>query len=75
MWGCDYGPMAGGWWGGFFPGSLFPLLLWGLVIALIVFIVVRVFRSQVHGPLGPAQDRLDSEAIFEDAIRQGRNLT
>ncbi len=71
MWGCDYGPMSGGWWGGFFQGSLFPPLLWGLVIVLIVFLAIRVFRSQTLGPQGSAQDRFDSEAILKARFAKG----
>ncbi len=71
MWGCDYGPMSGGWWGVFFPGSLFPLLLWGLVIVLILFLAIRVFRSQTRGPQGSAQDRFDSEAILKARFAKG----
>lgn len=71
MWGCDYGPMSGGWWGGFFPGSLFSLLLWGLVILLLVFLAIQIFRSQTHCPRGPAQDRFDSEAILKARFAKG----
>lgn len=71
MWGCDYGPMSGGWWGGFFPGGLFSLLLWGLVIFLIVFFAIRIFKSQTHGPRGPSQDRFDSEAILKARFAKG----
>ena len=70
MWGCDYGPMSGGWWGGLFPGSLFSLLLWGLVIILIVFLAIRIFRPQAHGPRGE-QDRIDSEAILKARFAKG----
>ncbi|MCD6272246.1 MAG: SHOCT domain-containing protein [Deltaproteobacteria bacterium] len=71
MWGCDYGHMSGGWWGGFFPGSLFSLLLWGLVLFLIVFLAIRIFKSQTHGLQGPSQDHLDSEAILKARFARG----
>lgn len=71
MWGCDYGPMSGGWWGGFFPGSLFSLLLWGLVIMLIVLLAIRIFKPQTHGRRGPAQDRFDSETILKARFAKG----
>lgn len=71
MWGCDYGPMTGGWWGGFFPGSIFSLVLWSVVILLIVFLAIRIFRSQIHGLRGPAQDRFDSEAILKARFAKG----
>ena len=71
MWGCDYGPVMGGWWGGFFPGSIFSLLLCGLIIVLVVFLAIRMFRSQTDGRQGPAQDRFDSEAILKTRFAQG----
>lgn len=71
MWGCTHGPMSGGGWGGFFPGSLFSLLLWGLVILLIVFLATRIFRSQSLGPRGLVQDRFDSETILKARFAKG----
>jgi len=71
MWGCDYGSMAGGWWGGFFPGSLLSLLIWGLVLFLIVYVVLRIFRSQTQASQGPFRDRSDSEAILKARFAKG----
>jgi putative membrane protein len=71
MWDCDYGPMAGGWWGGFFPGSLLSLLIWGLVLLFIVYLAVRIFNSQTQNSHGPAQDRIDSQAILKTRFARG----
>ena len=71
MWGCDYGPMTGGWWAGFFPGSLLSLLMWGLVLFLIVYVVIRIFRSQILASQGPFRDRSDSEAILKTRFAKG----
>lgn len=71
MWGCEYGPMAGGWWGGFFPGSILSLLIWGLVIFLIVYLVIRIFKSQTRSLHGLSQDRFDSEAILKTRFARG----
>ncbi len=71
MWGCNYGSMSGGWWGSFFPGSLFSLLLWGLVILLIVFLGTWIFKAQTYEPRWPAQDRFDSEAILKARYAKG----
>ena len=71
MLGCDYGPMSGGWWGGFLPGSLLSPLLWGLVVVLIVFLAIRIFKSQTHGPQGTSRDRSDSEAILKVRFAKG----
>ncbi|KJS31331.1 MAG: hypothetical protein VR64_12085 [Desulfatitalea sp. BRH_c12] len=71
MWGCDYGPMSGGWWGGFFPGSLLGLLIWGLVVFMMVYLAIRIFRPQKPGPQGPSRDRSDSEAILKARFAKG----
>ena len=71
MWGCDYGPMSGGWWGSFIPGSLFSLLLWGLVILWIVFLAVRIFKPRTREPLWREQDRFDSETILKTRFAKG----
>jgi uncharacterized membrane protein len=71
MWGCNYGSMSGGWWGIFLPGNLFSLLLWGMVILLIVFLAVRIFKSQTRESRWPAQDRFDSEAILKARFARG----
>ncbi len=71
MWGCDYGPVMGGWWGGFFPGSILSLLLCGLIIVLVVLLAIRLFRSQTDSRQGPAQDRFDSEAILKTRFAKG----
>ena len=71
MWGCSHGPMSGGWWAGFLPGSLISLLVLGLLILLIVFLAIRTFKPQARGSRGPAQDRDDSEAILKARFAKG----
>ncbi|MGB3210225.1 MAG: hypothetical protein WBB19_05925 [Desulforhopalus sp.] len=71
MWGCDYGPVVAGWWSGFFTGSIFSQLLCGLIIVLVVFLAIRIFRSQTDGLRGPVQDRFDSEAILKTRFAKG----
>jgi uncharacterized membrane protein len=71
MWGCNFGPLSGGWWGNFLPVSLFSLLLWGMVILLIVLLAVRIFKSQAREPRWPEQDRFDSEAILKARFAKG----
>lgn len=71
MWGCDYTPMSGGWWGGFFPGSLLSLLMWGLVVFLIIYLAIRIIKSQANGSRGSLQDRIDSQAILKARFARG----
>jgi len=71
MWSCDYGLMSGGWWGGFFPGGLLSLLIWGLIVLLIVCLAIRIFKSQLHHRQGSSRDRSDSEAILKARFAKG----
>lgn len=71
MWGCDFGTMVGGWWGGLFSGGLLSLLVWGLLIFLIVCLAIRISRAQKHKLHGPSQDRGDSEAILKIRFARG----
>jgi putative membrane protein len=71
MWGCDFTPMSGGWWAGFFPGGLLSLLFWGSALFLIAYIAIRLFKHQAHGPLGSSRDRIDSLAIIKARFARG----
>lgn len=71
MWGCNYFPFSGGWSGGFFPGGIFSMLIWGLVIGLIAFGVVRLLRSQTNRSHGSTQDRTDSLSILKSRYAKG----
>jgi putative membrane protein len=71
MWGCNYFPFAGGWSGGYFPGGIFSLLIWGLVVGLIVYLVVRLIKTQTHPSNGSSQDRTDSLSILKSRYARG----
>jgi putative membrane protein len=71
MWGCDYSPMSGGWWGGFFPGSLISLLIWCLVILLIFYFGARIFKSVTNNSVGSSKDRNDSQTILKTRYAKG----
>jgi putative membrane protein len=71
MWGCDYIPFSGGWWGGFFPGSLLSLLVWGLFLLLIVSLAVRIIRPQANNAHGSSKDRIDSQTILKARFAKG----
>jgi uncharacterized membrane protein len=71
MWGCDFAPMSGGWWGGSFPGGLFSLLILSLVVFLIAYLAIRVFKSQAHNSHGSSRDRIDSLSILKVRFARG----
>jgi putative membrane protein len=71
MWGCDYGPVSSGWWGGFFPGGLFSLLIWGVMILLLIYLGARIFRSLTSEKPSYLQDRADSIAILKARFAKG----
>jgi putative membrane protein len=71
MWGCNYFPFSGGWSGGYFPGGIFSLLIWGLIIGLIAYVVIRVVKTQTHLPNGSSQDRTDSLSILKTRYAKG----
>ena len=75
MWGCDYIPFLGGnsWAGGFFPGGILYLLIWGLVILLLVYLGTRIFKSLTSDKSGPFRDGLDSLAILKARFARGDN--
>jgi putative membrane protein len=79
MWNCNYGPWTGGWgggWGGgFFPGNLWSLLLWGLVIVLLVYLATRLFRTGTGHPLSASRDRDDSLSILKTRLARGEIST
>lgn len=71
MWGCDFSPISGGWWSGFFPSGILSILIWIMIILLLVYIVVRIFRSQTQNPYGSSLDRLDSLLILKGRFAKG----
>ncbi|MBW2015088.1 MAG: SHOCT domain-containing protein [Deltaproteobacteria bacterium] len=65
MWGCDYIPFLGGsrWTGGFFPGGILYMMVWGLVVLLFVYAAVRIFKAVTAG--------IDSLAILKARFAKG----
>jgi putative membrane protein len=70
MWDCNYLPFVGG-WGVFHPGNFVSLLIWGFVIALIVYSIIKLFKLRVPKFSGPAQDGIDSLAILKARLAKG----
>jgi putative membrane protein len=73
MWGCDYIPFLGGnsWAGGFFPGGIFFMLIWILVILVFVYLGIRIYKALTSEKSGPLKDRLDSLAILKARFARG----
>lgn len=73
MWGCDYIPFLGGsgWAGGFFPGGILYLLVWGLIVLLFVYAVVRIFKMVTGDKPIRHRDRIDSLAILKVRFAKG----
>jgi uncharacterized membrane protein len=77
MWGCDYIPFLGGssWTGGFFPGGILYLLVYGLLALLLVYALVRIFKAITTDKSGSRRDRFDSMAILKARYAKGEIST
>lgn len=73
MWGCDYIPFLGGnsWAGGFFPGGIMYLVIWGLIVLLFVYAAVRIFKAVTGDKPAQNRDRIDSLAILKVRFAKG----
>jgi len=73
MWGCDYITFLGGsrWTGGFFPGGILYMVVWGLVVLLFVYAAIRIFKAITADKYGSQRDRIDSLAILKARFAKG----
>jgi len=73
MWGCDYIPFLSGssWAGGFFPGGILYLLVWGLIVLLFIYAAVRIFKAITADKSVSYRDRIDSIAILKARFAKG----
>lgn len=67
MWNCNYIS----WYDVFFPGGLFPILLWVSIIVVIVLLVTRLIESQKSNKAKPSKDREDSLNILKVRYANG----
>jgi putative membrane protein len=70
MMGCDYLPFSS-WIGGGFAGGIFSLLLWGLIIFLVVFFIIKLFGSINSNKSGQFRDKNDSLEILKMRYAKG----
>jgi uncharacterized membrane protein len=54
-----------------FPGGIFSLLIWGLMIFLVVSLVIRLLKPRASSTSWPSQDRVDSQAILKTRFARG----
>ena len=73
MWGCNNIPFWdwNSWAGGFFPGRLLYLMVWGLVVLLIIYAAVKIIKAITADNPGPQRDRIDSLAILKARYAKG----
>jgi putative membrane protein len=57
--------------GGFFPGGIISLAIGGLVIFLLVYLAITVFRSLPNTNARSLRDRSDSLAILKARFARG----
>ncbi|MBW1980548.1 MAG: SHOCT domain-containing protein [Deltaproteobacteria bacterium] len=55
MWGCRYFPFFS-WGGHFWPGNLFSILLWGMIILAIIYLIGKLAAA-----LRPRRNRLEND--------------
>jgi len=70
MWGCNYFPYFS-WVSRIFPGGIFSILLWGLIILLLVLLAIKLFGTFRSGRAGQNRDRYDSLEILKMRYARG----
>ena len=68
MWGCDY---LGSWGSGIFPCGIFFMLAIILIIALAIYVAIRIFRTRTPNTDACSQDRIDSLQILKARFAKG----
>jgi putative membrane protein len=73
VWGCEYLPFYSGTWGtgGFFPNGVFLLLFYGLVIMVLVYIGIEIYKALTSRKSGAVRDKIDSLAILNSRFARG----
>ncbi len=69
--GCSYFPFFSGMGGGFFPGGILSILIWGMVIAGLVYLGVRLFRFSGPEKESSFKDTRDSLEIVKTRYARG----
>jgi putative membrane protein len=57
--------------GGGFAGGIFSLLFWGLIIAVLVFVAIKLFGSIKSNQTGSFRDKNDSLEILKMRYANG----
>lgn len=70
MWGCSYMPYFS-WAGRFFPGWIFSILFWGLIVLLFVMLAIKLVGYLRSGKTGNDKDQYDSLSILKMRYARG----
>ena len=73
MWGCGSQTFYSGNWSaaGFFPGMIFPMLIWVLVILVAVRLAIWIYRSLTSDKHISTKDKTDSLVILKARFARG----
>ena len=64
----------GSWGSGIFPGGIFFMLAWLLIIALAIYVASRILRTRTPNTDAWCQDRIDSIQILKRDLPTERYL-
>ena len=70
MSGCDYIPYTS-WLGGSFPGGIFYLMLWALVLLALAYVAFKLLMSLKSNHRSDIRDRIDSFEILRARFAKG----
>jgi putative membrane protein len=71
MWGCANSPYFS-WVGGLFPGWIFSMFLWGLIILAVLYLLIKVFGLLKEPARGRQnRDKDDSIEILKVRFAKG----
>ncbi len=70
MWSCNnFGDFP--WIGGFSAGGIFPLLIWGLIILILIYLALKLFGLIKPDKTGQHRDEIDSIEILKIRYARG----
>lgn len=55
----------------FFPGGIFSILIWGLILLALIYLAVKLIRAIRENQTGKERDRNDSLEILKRRFAKG----